>query len=123
MPWVSPGSAIVLQRSFHEIGWDQDSICPISVALHGTTDLQRQLGRHLFIRIDIQHPRISRYADPEVLLGPVARPVALEDSRPQRLSFLSRSIGAVSVNNDGFVRPGDTLEASFDVEVLILGDD
>src|SRR5207253_1915984 len=123
LPGISRGATIMPQRlSQKECRAVKPKGGQPGVACQSPLDLAGQRGRHLFVGIDAQDPRLRRLFDSEILLGPVTRPGTIEDTRPKLSGQLRSPIGTAAVHDDPFWSPTHAGEAPHDVAFLVLGD-
>src|SRR4029079_9036514 len=86
-------------------------------------DIALQFFGHSFIRVDAEDPVIACLLSGKVFLSRVTGPRSNIDSIGECASDFSRSIGALRVDDDDLIGPGERFQSSLDVVLFVKRDD
>ena len=86
-------------------------------------ELGAQRRTDALVGVQAQHPVMPRGLHRKLLLRAVARPVALDDARPERGGARARVVAGVGVDHQQLVAEADRAQAGLDAVGFVVGDD
>ena len=121
-PWLLRRSPIVLQLLSEKLEQPPHAIGAEFVISDRSSDLGGEFRGDFLVGVEAEDPGAGGLINPEVLLGPKARPIPIDHAGAERCGFLPGAVFAVRVDDDRFRGPGHAPKAALDVRFFVLGD-